>query len=152
MIGRRRLMFALAGCPIGVLTAPSKAAAADEPSALWAALRSGEAVAMMRHALAPGTGDPAEFEIDDCSTQRNLSDRGRAQARAIGQRFRANGIERAEVGSSQWCRCLETARLLGLGDVEPMPALNSFFRDRDRGPAQTTALEDHLQARSSRER
>jgi len=118
-------------------------AAADE--ALWDALRDGRAVALIRHALAPGTGDPTHFRLGDCATQRNLSDEGRAQARAIGDRFRAHGIETAEVHSSQWCRCLETARLLGLGPVEALPALNSFFGDRSKGQEQTAAIERFLE-------
>ena len=117
--------------------------AADE--ALWDALREGRAVALIRHALAPGTGDPVGFRLGDCATQRNLSDEGRAQARAIGDRFRAQGIETAEVHSSQWCRCLETARLLGLGPVEALPALNSFFGGRSKGPEQTAAIERFLE-------
>jgi phosphohistidine phosphatase SixA len=117
-------------------------ASADE--ALWTALREGRAVAIMRHALAPGTGDPAEFRLDDCSTQRNLSDQGRDQARAIGAQFRANHIGTAAIRTSQWCRCLETARLLDLGPVEELPALNSFFRNRAREPEQTAATKSFL--------
>ena len=90
-------------------------------------------ILMIRHALAPGTGDPANFKIGDCSTQRNLDDRGRAQARSIGERLRSSGIEKARVYSSQWCRCLETAELINLGPVTPLPALNSFYdRPQDR--------------------
>ena len=117
---------------------------ADQVDALFASLRDGAAVAIMRHALAPGTGDPADFTLGDCTTQRNLSDEGRAQAAAIGARLRAQGIEAARVFSSRWCRCLETARLLGLGEVEPLPPLDSFFRDRARGPGQTEALREFL--------
>jgi len=84
-------------------------------------------VVMLRHALAPGTGDPARFTLGDCSTQRTLSEEGRDQARAIGQRLRQAGISKARVFSSQWCRCLSTAALLGLGQVEELPALNSFY-------------------------
>ena len=91
----------------------------------------------MRHATAPGTGDPAEFQLDDCATQRNLSAVGREQARATGARLRAAGITSAEVYSSQWCRCLETARLLGLGEVLELPALNSFFGERARAAEQS---------------
>lgn len=96
---------------------------------LFALLRDGGHVAIMRHAVAPGTGDPAEFQLDDCTTQRNLSAEGRSQAEATGARFRANGIGSPRVFSSQWCRCLETARLLGLGPVSELPPLNSFFQD-----------------------
>lgn len=84
-------------------------------------------VLMLRHANAPGTGDPPNFKLDDCSTQRNLDTAGRAQAQALGQRLLKAGVRDARVYSSQWCRCLDTARLLKLGSVEPLPALNSFF-------------------------
>lgn len=115
-------------------------AQAQEIAELWAALARGGHVALMRHALAPGTGDPAYFDLQDCSTQRNLSEEGREQARRIGQNFRAHGISIIPVYSSQWCRCLETARLFGLGPVKPLPALNSFFRDRSRETEQTAAV------------
>jgi phosphohistidine phosphatase SixA len=98
-------------------------------------LDEGGYVVMLRHALAPGVGDPANFRLDDCATQRNLSEEGRAQARRLGERLRAHGVEQAEVYSSQWCRCLETAELLDLGAVEELPALNSFFsRPAEREP------------------
>jgi broad specificity phosphatase PhoE len=116
--------------------------------ALFAALREGRAVALMRHATAPGTGDPADLRLDDCATQRNLSAAGREQARAIGARLRAAGIAAAAVYSSQWCRCLETARLLGLGDVTELPALNSFFGERARATEQTAALAEFLRERA----
>lgn len=148
ILTRRSLLSGATGAALAARRAP-QAAAGGEDGKLWAALRSGQAVALMRHALAPGTGDPAGFRLGDCSTQRNLSDDGRAQARAIGERFRANGIDQAEVRSSQWCRCLETAELLGLGPVAPMPALNSFFQDRARSPAQTADLRRHLRMREA---
>lgn len=107
---------------------------------LWEALRGGGHVVLMRHANAPGTGDPETFRIGDCSTQRNLDAAGRAQARATGTALRDNGVGRVAVRSSQWCRCLETARLLDLGPVTPDPILNSFFSNRDQGPPQTDAL------------
>ena len=122
---------------------PASAPAADEEQ-LFEALRTGRAAALLRHALAPGTGDPAGFRLDDCATQRNLSAAGRDQARAIGERLRGQGIAQAQVYSSQWCRCLETARLLELGAVKELPALNSFFGDRASAGAQTAALKDFL--------
>ena len=122
-------------------------AAADE-AALWDALRSDGYVALMRHAIAPGTGDPPDFRLGDCATQRNLSDRGRDQAARIGQRFRANRIEVASVFSSQWCRCMETAERLALGPVEALPELNSFFRDPGLGEMQTARLKAWLASRS----
>jgi phosphohistidine phosphatase SixA len=111
---------------------------ADE--ALWAALAGGGHVALMRHAYAPGTGDPDDFRLDDCSTQRNLDETGREQARGTGDAFRQHGVIVGQIFSSQWCRCLETAKLLALGEVYPFPPLNSFFGDRERGPKQTAAL------------
>lgn len=113
---------------------------AESQTALWAALKGGGHVALMRHALAPGTGDPADFRLGDCATQRNLSAAGREQARAIGERFRENGAVDVVIYSSQWCRCLETARLLDLGPVAPLPALNSFFRDRSQEAERTAAV------------
>ncbi|MBK0398887.1 histidine phosphatase family protein [Limibaculum sp. M0105] len=110
----------------------------------WAALARPGAVALMRHALAPGTGDPAGFRLDDCATQRNLDDRGRAQARAVGEAIGAAGIGFDAVLTSQWCRCRETAELLALGAVRPFPALNSFFADRSTRDAQTAAVLDFL--------
>ncbi|WP_341649020.1 histidine phosphatase family protein [Thauera humireducens] len=67
--------------------------------------------------------------VEDCATQRNLSAAGRDEARRIGERFRAQGIAAARVYASQWCRCLDTARLLDLGEITPFAGLNSFFRD-----------------------
>ena len=98
-------------------------------------LDEGGYVVMLRHATAPGMGDPEGFRLGDCATQRNLSAEGRAQARRLGERLRANGIDTADVYSSQWCRCLQTAELLELGPVQQLPALNSFFgRPADRAP------------------
>ena len=101
-------------------------------------------VLILRHAVAPGFGDPAEFKLGDCTTQRNLDAVGRAQARALGERLRAAGIGRATVYSSQWCRCLETARLLNLGDVEPLPALNSFFGRPEQREVRLAAVRELL--------
>lgn len=100
---------------------------------------------MLRHAEAPGTGDPPEFRLDDCTTQRNLSPAGRAQAERIGQAFRRRQIQIAQVLSSQWCRCLDTARLLQLGPVQPLPALNSFFQNRRTEGKQTAAVRQLIQ-------
>ena len=98
-------------------------------------MQSGHVVLMVRHALAPGIGDPENFTLGDCATQRNLSEAGREQARAMGNWLRAQGIEQVKLYSSQWCRCLDTARLMQLGPVTPLPMLNSFFRrPEDREP------------------
>lgn len=113
-------------------------------SALWQAAKTPGHFVLIRHALAPGTGDPPQFRIGDCTTQRNLSAEGRAQAQRIGDRFRQHGIDAASVHSSQWCRCLDTARLLNLGSVQPNERLNSFFSDRTQASPQTTRLRDWL--------
>ena len=102
--------------------------------------------AIMRHALAPGTGDPAKFNLNDCRTQRNLDSRGRDQARTIGKAMRDAGIVFDRVLTSQWCRCRETAELLDLGQPEDFPAINSFFRDRSTAGDQTRAVLDFLSA------
>ena len=94
----------------------------------WLALSQPGNVVLFRHATAPGIGDPANFELFDCSTQRNLNDKGRAEARQLGDRFRSRKIEVAAVVTSQWCRTRETARL-AFGDVvKDEPAFNSTFR------------------------
>jgi phosphohistidine phosphatase SixA len=112
--------------------------------AVWASVRQGGHVLLMRHALAPGTGDPAGFVLADCATQRNLSPEGRAQARRVGERLRAEGVRVDRVLSSRWCRALETARLMAVGPVEPFPPIDSFFEDRTDGPRQTAAVKAYL--------
>lgn len=107
---------------------------------LWQELKTENSFAFLRHALAPGTGDPPNFSIMDCTTQRLLSQNGRSQATNIGDRFRENGIHGAEVYSSQWCRCLETATRLNIGPVKELEILNSFFRRFENREKQTTAL------------
>lgn len=102
---------------------------------LLEALRSGGHVGIMRHSTAPGSDDPPRFRLGDCDTQRNLSEGGRAQAGEIGSRLRANGITQARLFSSQWCRCLHTAELLGLGAVEELAFLNSLVTYRREGSA-----------------
>ena len=92
--------------------------------------QAGTEVYIMRHALAPGFGDPDNIKLGDCSTQRNLSEAGREQAKAAGGWLRSQGLsaDNALVLSSPWCRTLETAALLGLGDVHSTTALSSFFQ------------------------
>lgn len=127
-----------------VLLYPVSGTASDHEDGLWNALRKGSYVVLLRHAVAPGTGDPDHFDLADCSTQRNLSDVGRTQAAAIGDLFRLHGIDIARVVSSQWCRCLETARLLQLGPVEELTHLNSFFQQWERRDYQTRNLREWI--------
>ncbi|WP_370263571.1 histidine phosphatase family protein [Limnobacter sp.] len=86
--------------------------------------------AMMRHATAPGFGDPDGFKLGDCSTQRNLSEAGLMEAQQWGNTFKQHNIRFTGVYSSQWCRCLHTARSMDVGEVRELPALNSFFENR----------------------
>ena len=85
-------------------------------------------VLFLRHALAPGNGDPAHFTLADCSTQRNLDTVGRQQSVQLGELFRQRGLIFERVYSSQWCRCRETASLLHIGPVLDLPGLNSFYQ------------------------
>ena len=128
---------------VAVFGLPSVPAAADQR---FARLSEPGIVAVMRHARAPGTGDTASFTLDDCATQRNLDSRGREQARDIGAAIRGAGVTVDRVLTSQWCRCRDTAELLGLGMVEELPALNSFFRDPARADPQTADLRQFLLA------
>ena len=84
-------------------------------------------VLMLCHALAPCFGDPSNFQLRDCSTQRILDEVGREQSRQIGNAFRNAGLRFEGVYSSQWCRCLETAQLINMGKVQELKGLNSFF-------------------------
>ena len=97
-------------------------------------------VLLLRHAHAPGIGDPAGMVLGDCATQRNLDERGRAQAKKLGERLRAAGVSGGRVYTSQWCRCRETARLLDVGSVEELPMLNSFFAEPEEKTARVSAL------------
>ena len=116
-----------------LLAAVSKDASAQSRSA-WEALKRGQAVAIVRHAKAPKKPGaprpkgPIMVNLWDCSTQRNLSLAGRAQAKRIGQAFRRRGISSARVISSAYCRTVETARLMGLGTVETNYDLNALSK------------------------
>jgi phosphohistidine phosphatase SixA len=134
---RRAALVALA--LVGGTAAPSHAEEAG-----WAALRMPGTHAVMRHARAPGTGDPPGFRLGDCSTQRNLDEEGRQQARRIGDAFRANRIVVDVVLTSAWCRAAETAELLDLAPVTTEPALNSFFSARAEEERQTSRLVERL--------
>ena len=111
----------------------------------WQALRDGGTIALFRHARAPGTGDPPNFRLEDCATQRNLSAEGRRQAQAIGEEFRTRQIPVERVLSSRWCRALDTARLAFGNRTEPFPSLDSFFAGREQEPAQTQTVRGIVQ-------
>lgn len=109
---------------LGCLFLPAVIAAS---SPLWDDLKKDGRVALIRHGNAPGTGDPPGWKLDDCATQRNLSEKGRAQSRELGKQFRSNGVAIGKILSSQWCRCMETAALMELGPVEAESGFNNAF-------------------------
>lgn len=109
----------------------------------WSQLDSGTIV-LFRHALAPGGGDPAGFDVGNCATQRNLSADGRDQARRIGAAFQRYGVAVNAVWTSQWCRTRETADLAFPSKRIDQSLFNSFFSAPERDAAQTSAALDLL--------
>jgi phosphohistidine phosphatase SixA len=106
----------------------SGAANADDSTSAWTALRADGYVALIRHASAPGpVGDPVDYKLGDCATQRNLSEQGRAEAHALGERFRMQQVKVGKIISSEWCRCRQTAELMNIGPVELAPTFNNAF-------------------------
>ena len=131
---------------LAVLAAP---ALADEAAA-WAALRAGGHVALIRHASTePGLGDPSGYRRDDCATQRNLSEQGRAESRRIGERFRREGIVLEKVYTSPWCRCRDTATE-AFGRADDWEALSSFFDEPHREPGLTERVKQRIGGYSTR--
>ena len=124
--------MAAVGALLAELAGPGAARGSEQ---IWALLKGGGQVVLMRHAVTtPGVGDPAGMRLDDCSTQRNLSDAGRREARQIGLAFRARGVVVDRVLASPWCRCVETASL-AFGSAEIAPALSNLFgRSEHRTP------------------
>jgi phosphohistidine phosphatase SixA len=118
------------------------ALAADDGREAWAALVQGGHVALIRHGNAPPGygGDPPGFKIDDCATQRNLDERGREQARVLGEAFRSHRVRVDRVESSPWCRCLETARLMAVGPVDSTWAVAAS----DKSPERLAALRQRV--------
>ena len=92
-------------------------------------LKKGGNIIFIRHAIAPGNGDPQNFDISNCSTQRNLSKDGELQALKIGKFFKENDIKLTKVLSSEWCRCKDTAKI-AFGNYETKNFLNSFYDER----------------------
>jgi phosphohistidine phosphatase SixA len=126
------------GALVALLLAPPAAALAD--AALWSQLRSGGFVILIRHALTdPGAGDPPGFKLGDCKTERNLNAAGVAEAKRLGEAFRRYDIPVAQVLSSEWCRCRDTARI-AFGTYEVWPALNNLFGRQENAEGQTRAM------------
>ena len=118
---------------------------APAQESVWDALRTPGAVVVVRHSFAPGTFDPPDARLDDCSTQRNLNASGRAQATRIGEAFRRNGITVGAVMSSPRCRCLDTARL-AFGRVEAWDVLGGALGDDERRQAHVAAINKAIAA------
>lgn len=149
---RRTLLRQLGALPVAGLLAGAGALALNRAGAdaaqaadAWDALVAGGQVVLIRHSEAPGVGDPANFTLDDCSTQRNLSDGGRAHADRLGATFRARGVSVDQVLTSGWCRCIDTATL-AFGAAEVWSPLNSFFRDASTNAVQTAEVRARVAA------
>lgn len=148
----RRVALLIAAVVLSSLF-PNQAVARD--LAIWDKLQGTNPrgyVLLMRHALAPGVGDPENFKLGDCSTQRNLSAEGREDAREIGEWLKRRDIPILRVESSRWCRARETAELLGISKVRANKNLDSLFEDADPiGDPQTANIRkrivDHRQTR-----
>ena len=103
-------------------------------------------VLLMRHSYAPGVGDPDNFKLNDCSTQRNLSDVGRQDAKDVGEWLQRREIKIFRVETSRWCRAKETAQLLGIGKVRLNKNLDSLFEEADAlNHPQTAAVRKQIQ-------
>ena len=140
LLNRRRALQTL----LAASALPTVASNAQSPLDVAALLREGGCVLMLRHAQTEaGIGDPPNFQLDQCTTQRNLSDEGRAQSKRIGQWFASRKLLANSVQSSAWCRCKDTAKL-AFGRFDLLPALNSTFDNRGSQAAQTEALRERL--------
>jgi broad specificity phosphatase PhoE len=147
---RRRLSQA-AVCAL--LAAACIASAADDDDDVWAALQRGTHVILVRHSVTTaGVGDPPGFKLDDCSTQRNLTEQGRAQARKLGEAVRARKLAIDRVLSSPWCRCIETAQLAFDRTPEKSVALSNLFgqsENRDRQVSELRSLVSGFRGRGN---
>ena len=126
------------------LLVPGAAGADDHP---WALLAQGGHVILIRHAITtPGVGDPPGFKLEACATQRNLTDEGRADAKRLGEAFRARRVPVDRVLSSPWCRCLETARL-AFGTAEVWLPLSNLYGRSEASAEQVKQLQPILAER-----
>ena len=111
---------------IGILNINNNAFSDDK---ILKSLKEGKKLVFIRHAIAPGNGDPNNFDINDCSTQRNLDENGIEESKKIGLFFKSNKIKIDKVLSSQWCRCKDTAKY-AFKNFETFDALNSFYDEK----------------------
>lgn len=136
----------LAGAAASFVLLAAFALPAWADDSLWKALQGGGHVILIRHAATvPGTGDPPGYRLEDCASQRNLSDAGRTEAKRLGEILRERNVPIGDVRSSLWCRCLDTARL-AFGKVQAWAPLNSFFDTPGMSAPATAALRQHLAA------
>lgn len=145
MITSRWRRLALTTLALVALAGPSPESLAQD--ALWSLLRQSGHAVFMRHSDAPGSGgvgDPSGFRLEDCATQRNLSDEGRAHARRTGEAFRKHGITFEHALTSPWCRCKETARLVLGRKAEPFAALSNLVGRYEHRNSQVKALKAYL--------
>jgi len=126
-------------------TLASAVPGAEGTEAVWQALRAPGAVVVLRHSFAPGGFDPPQARLDDCSTQRNLDEGGRAQARRIGEAFRQHGIAVGRVLSSPRCRCLDTGRL-AFGSAEAWAPLQGALNAPERRDRQLAEIRQRIVA------
>jgi phosphohistidine phosphatase SixA len=146
-----RWLFLVASLSLGNLLVGYAFATSVSQTEMIVALKSGGHVLLLRHAqTVPGVGDPPNFKLTDCTTQRNLSEEGRNQSKRIGESLRAQGVAFARTMSSQWCRCKDTASLMS-SKVEDFPALNSFFDNRGDEPKQSAAVKRKTKAMPANE-
>lgn len=148
MIGARNIMKKALSLILLLMLALPPIAAADTATKgdanIFDVLRQDGHVLLLRHALAPGFGDPADIDLNDCKTQRNISAEGLHQAQSIGDRLRAEGLGNARVYTSYWCRCADTANALGLTPPQRHAGLNSFFQQRQKRDQIVTELGELL--------
>ena len=111
---------------IGILNINNNAFSDDK---ILKSLKEGKKLVFIRHAIAPGNGDPNNFDINDCSTQRNLNENGIEESKKIGLFFKNNKIKIDKVLSSQWCRCKDTAKY-AFKNFKTFDALNSFYDEK----------------------
>jgi broad specificity phosphatase PhoE len=140
----KRLRVVLMSCLLGQLLSLQALA---QPTDAWALMRLPNHVVFMRHSEAPGHGgygDPPGFRLEDCATQRNLSEEGRAHARRTGEALKKNGITFDAVLSSPWCRCKDTARLMLGREAEIFDALSNLVGRSQNTASQVQALKAYL--------
>jgi len=139
-----RVMLAASAALFALAVLPSLSVA---QAATWELLRQPGHVVFMRHSDAPGSGgfgDPSGFRLEDCATQRNLSEEGRAHARRTGEAFRKNGVAFDRVLTSPWCRCRETAQLAMGKEAEPFAPLSNLVGRGEHRESQVAALQAYL--------